>query len=313
MKLHHPLVPWLRSSVVVVSLLSYGCVSAGPLAQSPCRDSSTGRFVSCGSGGGSGSGDGLVAVGIALGALALTGIGYLIYSAANAPTQPSSAPNESTAQQSAAEQDCILPTLTATVCDAEAGYRFALQGPCPPRSTFVRTIGLDCDAVRSPAYHACVRPDGAWRTVPSWRLCESGYTQADGAWVQPGNAPGAALTAGHGEPAPPPPTATAVASSVPVELPSPSETAPARAPARHQPPPSYGGSTTDEATSSGYGASGYSRGWRRRVYRAPRRRAPSYSGGSYVRGYHRRDGTYVRGYTRGSRGSRGGWRGGRRR
>jgi hypothetical protein len=296
MKLHHPLVPWLRSSVIVVSLLSYGCVSAGPLAQSPCRDPATGRFVSCGSGSGSGSGsgDGWVAVGITLGALALTGLGYLIYSAANAPAAPPPPPSEAPAPQTLVSAGCQLPAVTATVCDAEAGYRFALQGPCPPRSTFVRTIGLDCGAVRSPAYHACVRPDGAWRTVPSWQICESGYTQADGAWVQPGNSPGAALTAGHGEPSPPPTTATTGAGAVQLEPTAPSETPPIRAPSRYETSPSYGGQTTDEATSTGYGATGY-------------------TGGTYVRGYYRRNGTYVRGYTRSSSGYSGGWRGGRRR
>lgn len=184
----------LRALVVVATVASFGCGAPRSPMMGPCRDPATGRFVSCGSGSDSSSGDTALAVGLGLGAAALIGLGLWAASAMMRPSTP---------QEQHIERVCAdIEGRTVNVCDAEAGYRFALPTPCPPRSTQVGTLALNCDAARSPSYHACIRDDGAWRTVPSWEACGAGHRQADGAWVQPGQAPTAPLTSGFGLAAP---------------------------------------------------------------------------------------------------------------
>lgn len=164
-----------------------GCAafqSFQPAAADSCRDSATGRFVSCGSGGGDSTGV-LVAAGVVLG---LAAVGGIIYLAARSPSQAAAPPEPA----AAAAAPCELPAREVVVCESARGYRFAvpLPGPCAGGSRAVGVAPLTCEALSRPAYHACLDGSGGWTPVRSWETCRSrGMTDAAGDFVPPGRDP----------------------------------------------------------------------------------------------------------------------------
>jgi hypothetical protein len=129
--------------VLTIGLIlgSSGCASFGPVSAGPCRDSSTGRFISCGSGGG-GTADPVVLGLLSLGALIVGGIVLLTSLPANpAPTvQPNSNIQNSFVGDESAQCRVTIPHCdTGFVCthpspsfdnNARCIRRVPLDMPC---------------------------------------------------------------------------------------------------------------------------------------------------------------------------------------
>lgn len=163
--------------------LCVGLASCAPfqpsLGAGPCRDPSTGRFITCPTSGG--GDDALLALGLIAGLAAVAGIGYLIVSA----TRSSSPPPPP-------QPECRFPVDAVLACESRHGYRFAVPWPSADCGTGAREVGrvpLTCEAERRPAYHACVGADG-WRSQVAWESCPSiRMAYAPGDFVPPGRTP----------------------------------------------------------------------------------------------------------------------------
>lgn len=87
---------------------------------------------------------------------------------------------------------CGIPAGYVRVCVSSQGYRFALPyaEACPSGSVPSGAVQLTCDALRRPAYHACLSETGAWSSVHAWVSCaERGLLNAAGDFVPPGRSP----------------------------------------------------------------------------------------------------------------------------
>ena len=135
-----------------------GCAafqSFQPAAADSCRDSATGRFVSCGSGGGDSTGV-LVAAGVVLG---LAAVGGIIYLAARSPSQ-GVAPD--------ATRPATAPELELVDPPRDVDPRHLCDGP----DGFARVTPLTCGE-HGYAYHeGPPRPTGTSR--PSASACCAG-------------------------------------------------------------------------------------------------------------------------------------------
>lgn len=184
----------LGHAVMLIAVTSYGCGALQPqLADGPCRDPTTGRYITCGSGSGDGSGA-LIALGVVAGIGVIAGVGYLISRASSPPTPTFTSPTESPVSSAPSIQTnrCEFPVASVRVCVSSLGYRFALPWPseCPTGSTPDGAVQLTCEALDHPAYHACIRSDRQWEPVYSWISCASrGETDAPGDFLPPGRIP----------------------------------------------------------------------------------------------------------------------------
>lgn len=196
----------IKNITIVLALGSFaGCAAFRPmpLSDGPCRDPSTGRYISCGGGGGSGGGPDssglLIGLGILAGVVAVAGIGYLIAtnSSSSTVTQTEDPKNvhltsDPVGLTPSTSGSCNFPVESVRVCLSSRGYSFAIPAPgvCATGSVPVRILRLACSDLRHPAYHACLTASGGWNPVHSWETCLSqGYTDAPGDFVPPGRSP----------------------------------------------------------------------------------------------------------------------------
>jgi len=187
----------IKHIVAAVALGSFvGCATFQPqLSDGPCRDSATGRFISCPSSGGSPTTEGaLAALGIAAGLGLIAGIVYLATRPSTPEnTAPAAEATAAPAAEATATASCALPAEAVRVCLSSRGYRFAIPWPgadCAPGSAHYAYVRLTCDALTHPAYHACLDASGEWTAVRSWETCASrGRVDAPGDFVPPGRQP----------------------------------------------------------------------------------------------------------------------------
>lgn len=184
----------LRRLLVCVLIASHcGCLAMTPLMGGPCRDPSTGRFVSCGGGGSStgssGSGSdgsgigtgGYVAIGLGVAALFAAGVYLYATLRSPSPAPVSSGPGFITCSAS--------DTFTVRICESVLGYRLGLplQQQCPEGSRFYGTETVACASTVPRYYHACITGPSGWVSRPATVSCASmGWADAPGNFVPPG-------------------------------------------------------------------------------------------------------------------------------
>jgi len=219
----------LKNFTLVLALGSFtGCAAFQPmpLTDGPCRDPSTGRYISCGGGGGSGGGTGpstgtwvalsLLGVGAAIGLLvwAVSSSDSSASSNTQLPTSagfrlclddsgPVTITGTDTCRQhgyrdhsflapSAPRESCTLPVESVQVCRSSRGYLFAIPAPgtCAVGSSPLRVQRLSCSDLNRPAYHTCLDAMGEWFATPSWEVCSlMGRMDAPGDFLPPGRNP----------------------------------------------------------------------------------------------------------------------------
>lgn len=145
-----------------------GCATfAPPTMDGPCRDSASGRFISCPTGGG---GDGLTAALVLIGVAAVGGLIYLIGRAVS--SSGTAAPVESGDRHACLDDHGQTVMLSAGQTCAKAGYTDA---PAVPAAAPVLTPS----AVRPAATHRCRHPNGDLADFAADQPCAAaGYTDA---------------------------------------------------------------------------------------------------------------------------------------